>query len=275
MVASVELVEIGDHCMFANGCFITDGNHRFDDLETPVTWQGFSTKGPTRVGDNVWCGANVVIASGVTVGERCVIGANSVVTKDLPPLLDRGGSPGEGAQGRPRGRLTPGAASGRSRYASTCTITLRSRGRSSKSTRTSCCQVPVTSRPSRRGMVSDGPDDRRPDVGVRVRVVVQLVVAVRVVGRDQAVEHGPQVVHAARLELHRGDRRGGAGNEEGDGAVASAGRGDEALDAPRQVDDVAVALGGEAELAGVDGHRRDPTRRPMNGRRAGSRTVAS
>ena len=93
MVASVELVEIGDHCMFANGCFITDGNHRFDDLETPVTWQGFSTKGPTRVGDNVWCGANVVIASGVTVGERCVIGANSVVTKDLPPFSIAAGAP--------------------------------------------------------------------------------------------------------------------------------------------------------------------------------------
>ena len=46
MVASVELVEIGSHCMFANGCFVTDGNHRFDDRERPVTWQGFTTKGP-------------------------------------------------------------------------------------------------------------------------------------------------------------------------------------------------------------------------------------
>ena len=46
MVASVELVEIGSHCMFANGCFVTDGNHRFDDRDRPVTWQGFTTKGP-------------------------------------------------------------------------------------------------------------------------------------------------------------------------------------------------------------------------------------
>ena len=65
-VAAVELVEIGAHCMFANGCFVTDGNHRFDDPDRPVPWQGFSTKGPTRIGDNVWCGANVVITSGVT-----------------------------------------------------------------------------------------------------------------------------------------------------------------------------------------------------------------
>jgi acetyltransferase-like isoleucine patch superfamily enzyme len=93
MVASVGLVEIGANCMFANGCFVTDGNHRFDDPELPVPWQGFTTKGPTRVGDNVWCGANVVITSGVTVGERCVIGANSVVTQDLPPFSIAGGIP--------------------------------------------------------------------------------------------------------------------------------------------------------------------------------------
>ncbi len=93
MVAAVDLVEIGEHCMFANGCFVTDGNHRFDDFSKPITWQGFTTKGPTRVGDNVWCGANVVITSGVTVGERCVIGANSVVTEDVPPFSIAAGAP--------------------------------------------------------------------------------------------------------------------------------------------------------------------------------------
>jgi acetyltransferase-like isoleucine patch superfamily enzyme len=93
MVAAHELVEIGDYCMFANGCFVTDANHRFDDLEKPVPWQGFTSKGPTRVGDNVWCGANVVITSGVTVGERCVIGANSVVTEDLEPFTIAAGVP--------------------------------------------------------------------------------------------------------------------------------------------------------------------------------------
>jgi acetyltransferase-like isoleucine patch superfamily enzyme len=92
-VAALELVEIGDHCMFANGCFITDADHRFDDPDRPVTWQGFTSKGPTRVGDNVWCGANVVITSGVTVGERCVIGANSVVTVDIPPRSIAAGVP--------------------------------------------------------------------------------------------------------------------------------------------------------------------------------------
>jgi acetyltransferase-like isoleucine patch superfamily enzyme len=93
MVAAHELVEIGDHCMFANGSFVTDANHRFDDLTQPITWQGFTSKGPTRIGDNVWCGANVVVTSGVTIGERCVIGANSVVTEDLPPFSIAAGAP--------------------------------------------------------------------------------------------------------------------------------------------------------------------------------------
>ena len=93
MVAVHGLVEIGDHCMFANGCFVTDGNHRFDDPDKPVTWQGFTTKGPTRIGDNVWCGANVVVTSGVTIGRRSVIGANSVVTEDIPEFSIAAGAP--------------------------------------------------------------------------------------------------------------------------------------------------------------------------------------
>ena len=93
MVAAHELVEIGDHCMFANGCFISDAAHRFDDPDKPVTWQGFTTKGPTRIGDNGWLGAHVVVTSGVTIGERCVIGANSVVTKDIPAGSIAAGSP--------------------------------------------------------------------------------------------------------------------------------------------------------------------------------------
>ena len=93
MVAAQELVEIGDHCMLANGCFVSDADHRFDDLSRPITWQGFTSKGPTRIGDNCWLGANVVVTSGVTIGERCVIGANSVVTKDVPPFTIAAGVP--------------------------------------------------------------------------------------------------------------------------------------------------------------------------------------
>ncbi|MFI4984834.1 MAG: acyltransferase [Solirubrobacterales bacterium] len=93
MVAAQELVEIGDHCMLANGCFVTDSSHRYDDAEKPITWQGFDSKGPTRIGENCWLGANVVVTSGVSIGERCVIGANSVVTHDVEPFSIAAGAP--------------------------------------------------------------------------------------------------------------------------------------------------------------------------------------
>jgi acetyltransferase-like isoleucine patch superfamily enzyme len=93
MVAAQELVEIGAHCMLANGCFVSDASHRYDDQSLPITWQGFESEGPTRIGDNCWLGAHVVVTSGVTIGERCVVGANSVVTRDLEPFSLAAGSP--------------------------------------------------------------------------------------------------------------------------------------------------------------------------------------
>jgi acetyltransferase-like isoleucine patch superfamily enzyme len=93
MFAALELIEVGDHVMFANGCFVGDADHRFDDPDTPVTWQGFTTKGAVRIGSNCWFGVNCVVTSGVTIGDRCVIGANSVVTDDLPPGTVAAGSP--------------------------------------------------------------------------------------------------------------------------------------------------------------------------------------
>ncbi len=93
MVAAQHDVTIGDHTMLANGCFVSDASHRFDDPAVPVPWQGFVSKGPTRIGPNCWLGANVVVTSGVTIGERSVVGANSVVTEDLPPRVVAAGVP--------------------------------------------------------------------------------------------------------------------------------------------------------------------------------------
>jgi acetyltransferase-like isoleucine patch superfamily enzyme len=93
LIAASDLVEIGDHTMIANGCVVTDSNHRFGDHDLPITWQGFSSKGPTRIGSNCWLGAGTVVTSGVTIGERCVIGAGSVVTSDIPAFSVAAGSP--------------------------------------------------------------------------------------------------------------------------------------------------------------------------------------
>jgi acetyltransferase-like isoleucine patch superfamily enzyme len=93
MLAAHDRIEIGDHTMFANGCFVGDAEHRHDDPDLPVTWQGFSSKGPVRIGSNCWFGVNCAVTGGVTIGERCVIGANSVVTRDLPAWSVAAGAP--------------------------------------------------------------------------------------------------------------------------------------------------------------------------------------
>ena len=95
MLAAHELIEIGDHCMFANGCFVGDASHKFDDPDVPIAWQGFTSKGPVKIGSNCWFGVNCVVTTGVTIGDRCVIGSNSVVTKDLPDGVIAAGSPAQ------------------------------------------------------------------------------------------------------------------------------------------------------------------------------------
>jgi acetyltransferase-like isoleucine patch superfamily enzyme len=93
MLAAYERIEIGDHTMFANGCFVGDADHRFDDPGRPITWQGFTSKGPVRIGSNCWFGVNCAVTSGVTIGDRCVIGANSVVNGDIPAGSIAAGAP--------------------------------------------------------------------------------------------------------------------------------------------------------------------------------------
>jgi acetyltransferase-like isoleucine patch superfamily enzyme len=93
MIAAHERVTIGDHTMLANGCFVGDASHRFDDPDTPITWQGFTSKGPVEIGDNCWLGVNCAVTSGVVIGSRCVVGANSVVNTDLPAFTIAAGAP--------------------------------------------------------------------------------------------------------------------------------------------------------------------------------------
>jgi acetyltransferase-like isoleucine patch superfamily enzyme len=93
MLAALELIEIGDHVMFANNCFVGDADHRYDDPELPVTWQGFEPQGPVRIGSNCWFGVGCVVTGGVEIGERSVIGSNSVVTKDIPAGVIAAGAP--------------------------------------------------------------------------------------------------------------------------------------------------------------------------------------
>ena len=86
-------VDVGEAVLTAGNCYISAGLYKFDDLETPVMDQTAYSKGPIIIGKNSWFGTGVIILDGVTIGESVVVGAASMVNKDLPDYTIAVGSP--------------------------------------------------------------------------------------------------------------------------------------------------------------------------------------
>ncbi|BAZ14737.1 hexapeptide repeat-containing transferase [Calothrix sp. NIES-4071] len=78
-------IKIGQNCLIAAQSGIFANNHNFTDLELPIREQGVTRQGIV-IEDDCWLGSGVKVLDGVTIGKGCVIGANSVVTKDIPPF---------------------------------------------------------------------------------------------------------------------------------------------------------------------------------------------
>jgi len=85
-------ITIGSFVMIAAGVTIETHTHPFDDFSLPIAYGGRSGL-PVTVGDNSVLGYNTVLMAGVKVGYRCIVGANSVVTKDIPDYTVAGGVP--------------------------------------------------------------------------------------------------------------------------------------------------------------------------------------
>ena len=77
-------VHIGDNVMMGENCTIFTRNHNYMDCTMPIIEQGYAKEMPVIIGNDVWIGGNVTILPGVTIGDHSVIGACSVVTKDVP-----------------------------------------------------------------------------------------------------------------------------------------------------------------------------------------------
>ena len=113
-------IELGDRVAFNYGCYvngyggltIADGatigpgvmihtaNHNSDDLTRPVTEQGWKTSGPVYIGVNAWIGMGVCVLPGVRIGDGCIVGAGSVVVRDLEAYSVAVGNPAKPIKSR-------------------------------------------------------------------------------------------------------------------------------------------------------------------------------
>ncbi len=86
-------VVIGNVVMMGPDVLIMTRNHNFERIDVPMSAQGRSDARPVMIGDDVWIGARSVILPGVNIGNGAVVGACSVVTKDIPPYAVVAGNP--------------------------------------------------------------------------------------------------------------------------------------------------------------------------------------
>ncbi len=86
------IITIGNKVRIASHCVMVAANHRFTDPEQTIHGQGIDPA-PITIEDDVWLGARVNVLAGVTIGQGSVIGAGSVVTKDIPPYSIAAGVP--------------------------------------------------------------------------------------------------------------------------------------------------------------------------------------
>jgi acetyltransferase-like isoleucine patch superfamily enzyme len=88
-IAAATSIEIGDNCMFATGCYVTDADwhDHYDRTAAPGKTR------PIVLGNNVWIGDSAIVCKGVNIGENSIVGAGAVVTRDVPPNTIVAGNP--------------------------------------------------------------------------------------------------------------------------------------------------------------------------------------
>jgi acetyltransferase-like isoleucine patch superfamily enzyme len=86
-------IVIGNNVLIGPNVYISDRNHSYYDISIPIRDQGYTVKGGIEIGDNTWIGIHACIIGNVKIGKGCVIGANAVVTNDVPDYCVAVGNP--------------------------------------------------------------------------------------------------------------------------------------------------------------------------------------
>ncbi len=85
--------DIGEGVMIGPHVTILKQDHRFDDLDTDIGWQGLTPPEPPIIEDGAWIGERAIILKGRRIGRGAIVGAGSVVTHDVQPYAIVGGNP--------------------------------------------------------------------------------------------------------------------------------------------------------------------------------------
>ena len=91
-IIALHSMTIEKNVLIGDKVFISDCTHSYEDINKPVLKQDVKEISPVVIGEGSWIGENVCIC-GASVGKHCVIGANSVVTSDVPDYCVAVGSP--------------------------------------------------------------------------------------------------------------------------------------------------------------------------------------
>jgi acetyltransferase-like isoleucine patch superfamily enzyme len=86
-------LRIGRYALFASGCAVGGGDHPFEGATAPMATRLAESKGGVTIGDDVWLGTGVTVLDGVTIGRGAVVGACSLVTRDIPEMAVAYGIP--------------------------------------------------------------------------------------------------------------------------------------------------------------------------------------
>lgn len=91
-IFATKSIVIHKNVLFANSVYISDNSHAFQNINIPILKQNIIQKNTVEIGEGSWLGEHVCVI-GATIGRNCVIGANSVVTHDIPDYCVAVGSP--------------------------------------------------------------------------------------------------------------------------------------------------------------------------------------
>jgi acetyltransferase-like isoleucine patch superfamily enzyme len=91
-ISAFQHISLGRECIVADRVMLIDFDHGVVEVERPIRLQGIY-KRDVNIGHNNWIGYGACFLRGVTVGDNCVVGANTVVTKDVPSNAVVAGAP--------------------------------------------------------------------------------------------------------------------------------------------------------------------------------------